>query len=35
MQSLSAAAPLNALLAHYGFEPDHVVAAARALLGRM
>jgi transketolase len=34
MQTFGASAPLKALQAHYGFEPDHVVAVAREVLGR-
>jgi transketolase len=34
MHTFGASAPLKALQAHYGFEPDHVVAVAREVLGR-
>jgi transketolase len=34
MHTFGASAPLKALQAHYGFEPEHVVAVAKELLGR-
>ncbi len=34
MQTFGASAPLKALQAHFGFEPDNVVAIAKELLGR-
>ena len=34
MHTFGASAPLKALQAHYGFEPDHVVAVAKEVLGR-
>jgi transketolase len=34
MKTFGASAPLKELQKHFGFEPDHVVAAAKKLLGR-
>jgi len=34
MRTFGASAPLKALQQHFGFEPDHVVAVAKSLLGR-
>jgi transketolase len=34
MKTFGASAPLKELQRHFGFEPDHVVAAAKELLGR-
>ena len=34
MQTFGASAPLKELQKKFGFEPDHVVAAAKELLGR-
>ena len=34
MHTFGASAPLKALQAHYGFEPDRVVAVAKEVLGR-
>jgi transketolase len=34
MHTFGASAPLKALQSKFGFEPDHVVATARELLGR-
>jgi transketolase len=34
MQTFGASAPLKELQRKYGFEPDNVVAAARAVLGK-
>jgi transketolase len=34
MKTFGASAPLKELQKKFGFEPDHVVAAARKLLGR-
>jgi transketolase len=34
MRTFGASAPLKALQQHFGFEPGHVVAVAKSLLGR-
>ena len=34
MKTFGASAPLKELQRHFGFEPDHVVAAAKELIGR-
>jgi transketolase len=34
MKTFGASAPLKELLRHFGFEPDHLVAAAKELIGR-
>jgi transketolase len=34
METFGASAPLKELQKHFGFEPDHVVAVAKEVLGR-